>query len=242
MQSIFQKNTTLLCIVLFVVLVQSILIKYMHRLSYKHSVSKQNGICFVVDTFATLLRSLIGKICMQLLSVDVQYTFIEYSFQTETSTPTLPDSKAIQFVYGVWFGSCLIISCLFTTTLTSFFTEPGHVAQIKTVSDIVRSKIPLSINELYIYIRKCIRWRANNYANIPLRYYPVLTSDAEQLKYFLSVNVNQSVPIGLKLAALGQVATFTDVLRARHISVQWVSWYGDSSIYYIRGDQTTRYG
>lgn len=61
------------------------------------------------------------------------------------------------------------------------------------------------------------------------------------MKYFLSKNVISTVPIGLKLASIGDVATYTDVLRARHISVQWVSWYGDSSIYYVGGNKILRY-
>lgn len=73
------------------------------------------------------------------------------------------------------------------------------------------------------------------------RYYPVLSNDPEQTKYFISKNVNSSVPTGLKLASVGDVATFTDVLRARHISVQWVTWHGQSSIYYVGGDKILRY-
>lgn len=73
------------------------------------------------------------------------------------------------------------------------------------------------------------------------RYYPVLTSDPEQMTYFLSKNVNTTVPTALKLTSIGDAATFTDVLRARHISVQWVSSDGDSSIYYIGGDKILRY-
>lgn len=44
------------------------------------------------------------------------------------------------------------------------------------------------------------------------------------------------------MASLGLVATFTDVLRARHISVQWVSRNGDSSIHYIGGNKVLRQG
>ncbi len=73
------------------------------------------------------------------------------------------------------------------------------------------------------------------------RYTPILTSDADQLKYLISNNVNATVPVGLKLASTGQAATFTDVLRARHISVQWVSSIGDRSIYYIGGDKVLNY-
>lgn len=48
----------------------------------------------------------------------------------------------------MWFASCLIISCYFNTTLTSFFTEPGRLEQLKTVQNIMDSKIPIAIDEL----------------------------------------------------------------------------------------------
>lgn len=71
----------------------------------------------------------------------------------------------------------------------------------------------------------------------------MLPCDQQQFKYFLSKNIipTVDVPVGLKLASMGNAATFTDVLRARHISVQWVSCYGDSSIYYIDGSKMHGY-
>lgn len=142
----FQKHTKLFGIIIVVVLLQSIFIKYMHRLSYKANVRSpiQSEKCFVLKTFVTLLRSLIGTNTVSSESINL----IQF-IQTETSTPILPDHKVIQWVYGIWFASCLIISCFFTTTLTSFFARPGHAEQLKSISDIIRSKIPLSIDNMY---------------------------------------------------------------------------------------------
>lgn len=134
------------------VLLQSIFIKYMHGLSYKANVHIRNEKCSIMKTFATLLRSLIGNSAVIRLLLHFIILHSLQFIQTETSTPTLPDNKIIQYVYGIWFWSCLIISCFFTTTLTSFFTEPGQGIQLETISDIIQSKIPIAINELYFKI------------------------------------------------------------------------------------------
>lgn len=90
-----------------------------------YSKPKKSFLQNIVTTFLIFLRSLI-----------------------ETSTPILPESRTIQWIYGMWFATCLIISCYFNTTLTSFFTEPGHLKQLETVEDIINSNINITLNEL----------------------------------------------------------------------------------------------
>lgn len=128
----------------------SIIIKYMLKLSHKTLSPIKHESYFIIKTFTTLLRSLIGIIQR---AVSSQVCVCTQFSQIETSSPILPDNRAIQWVYCIWFASSLIISCYFTTTLTSFFAEPGHAEQIKTVTDIIKSNLPISIDELYIYIR-----------------------------------------------------------------------------------------
>ncbi|KAJ6649149.1 hypothetical protein Bhyg_04382, partial [Pseudolycoriella hygida] len=130
----------------------------------------------------------------------------------ETSTPTLPGDRTIQWIYGMWFLACLIISCYFNTTLASFFTEPGHIKQLKSVEDVIDSKIQIAMSEFY---------------------YPIMTADPVQEKHLISRNWNCPVMMGLKLTAMGEAATFTDILRADYIAAQWVSSSGEKSIYFI---------
>lgn len=63
----FQKHKKLFGVILVVVLLQSIFIKCMHRLSYRANVRIQNERCFILKTFATLLRSLIGRHSSEML-------------------------------------------------------------------------------------------------------------------------------------------------------------------------------
>lgn len=45
--------------------------------------------------------------------------------------------------------------------------------------------------------------------------------------------MNCTVVVGLKLAAMGTAATFTDEMRAEYIAAQWVSSSGEKSIHFI---------
>lgn len=65
------------------------------------------------------------------------------------------------------------------------------------------------------------------------RYYPLVSADPAFEKYFISKNVNCSVLLGLKLTGMGKAVTFTDILRAEYISVQWVSGSGGRSVQFI---------
>lgn len=60
-----------------------------------------------------------------------------------------------------------------------------------------------------------------------------MTADPVEQEYFISKNRKASVLLGLKLAALGTSATFTDILRAEHIAAQWVSGNGETAIHFI---------
>lgn len=123
-----QKNSILLLLIVVFVIFLSIFINLLIQTTWKmrlNSKPKKSFFNNILTTFLTFLRSLI-----------------------ETSTPILPENRTVRWIYGMWFGACLIISCYFNTTLTSFFTEPGRLKQLETVQDVINSRIQIAMVEL----------------------------------------------------------------------------------------------
>ncbi len=124
-----QKQTKFLLLIVGVVLILSIIVNILVQATWKmrfNAKPKNSFFSDILTTFLVFLRSLI-----------------------ETSTPPIPDNRTIQWIYGLWFAACLIISCYFNTTLTSFFTEPGRLKQLETIPDIIESNIQIAMNDLY---------------------------------------------------------------------------------------------
>lgn len=123
-----QKQTKFLLFIVGIVLILSIIVTVLIQTTWelqRNAKPKINFFHNILSTFLVFMRSLI-----------------------ETSTPAMPNSRIIQWIYGMWFAACLIISCYFNTTLTSFFTEPGRLKQLETISDIIESNIQISMNHL----------------------------------------------------------------------------------------------
>lgn len=137
----------------------------------------------------------------------------------------------------MWFAACLIISCYFNTTLTSFFTEPGRLRQLATVQDIIDSNIQIAMSDVYnirsSLVRQLIFFSLFFSSSLLYRYLPILTADPVQNQHLISKNMNCSVVLGLKLSAMGTGATFIDKIRAEHIAAQWVSSSGEQPIHFI---------
>lgn len=208
-----QKQTKFLLLIVGTVLLLSIFINIFLQMTWKMQLNtrpKNSFLSSTVTTFLVFLRLLI-----------------------ETSTPTLPVNRTVRWLYGMWFGVCLIVTCLFNTTLTSHFTEPGRLKQLKTIQDIVDSNIEIAMNDLYLSTDASIQRPTLTTQQRISRYYPIVSADPVLEKYFISKNLNCSVLLCIKLTGMGKAATFADILRAEYIAAQWVSSNGKKSIQFI---------
>ncbi|KAJ6649150.1 hypothetical protein Bhyg_04383 [Pseudolycoriella hygida] len=168
-----------------------------------------NSISFIVPTAAVFPSSL------------VLWSMLEFFCFVELQRNHLFGKNTSVFLIIVGFILCLSILTNFLIRLAwKHLNRDGKCNPTKNFFN-------NTLTTFFVFLRTLIE------TSTPTLPSDLMTADPVQEKYFTTKSINCTVMMGLKLTAMGEAATFTDILRADHIAAQWVSSSGAKSIYFV---------